>query len=222
MASTSTWDAQTKIPQRTTHAEAFDINGMFDEVDLHQAYTRLAAFITASYPKRHNRHISTHNRTTTGTWVKSTTNPKHHYTCQQALGLLKHILFEDYAQAGDTIYHSLSGIPMGGVASTAIANLLAASIELALFPHAKALFPDFFYIRFVDDVLCNLRPNQFQAFFGAHFKQIGMTFLLPLTQHNPSGNQRCDAITTYKPHYNTPELRSFTKSSPFASFRSHL
>ena len=172
---TSTWDAHTKIPVDTDHIDAHDVDGMFDQVHLDQAYHRIAAFITASYSTRQHQHISVRSAKK-ARWVKATTNPFHHYTLSQSLAILHHTLFEDYAQAGNIIYRSIRGIPMGGVASTAIANLLAASLEIKLLPIVNARYPNFFYIRFVDDILCSLPAGIFISIFGPHFKQIGMDF----------------------------------------------
>ena len=179
----STFQTQTRIPSHTTHVSAHDIEGMFDALHIDQAYARIAAFITRSFHK-HGPRINTSPRKSR--WSKSTTpaNPHEFHTLSQALALLHHILYEDYCIAGSIIFHSTSGVPMGGRCSSLLSCLCCSSIEILLLPLAKAHYPNFFYLRYCDDVICSLSPNQFHSLFDKHFLQIGMKFVTSALEPN--------------------------------------
>lgn len=175
---TSTHQAHTSIPSTTTNLEAFDIEGMFDNVRLDEAYDRIGSFITSSFASRPGARINAAHKHHTR-WTNWSPKDEHHYyNCQQALGLLHTILHQDYAHASGVIYRSLRGIPMGGCPSTIIASLLCLSIELELLPLARTHYgPDMVYNRFVDDAISSLTPIQFLTLFQPHFQQAGMRFI---------------------------------------------
>lgn len=66
---------------------------------------------------------------------------------------------------------------MGGRCSSLLSCLCCSSIEVLLLPLAKAHYPNFFYLRYCDDVICSLPPAHFHILFDKHFLQIGMKFV---------------------------------------------
>ena len=173
----STFQSHLRIPRNTTHINSHDVEGMFDNIILDEAYKRIGHFISESFDRRPLSRINTtHGKPKWSTNTHPSSQYEYH-TKAQALALLHHILYEDYCIAGSVIYHSTSGVPMGGRCSSLLSCLCCTSLELTLLPLARAHYTNFFYLRYCDDVICSLLPDQFHALFDTHFKQIGLKFI---------------------------------------------
>ena len=173
----STFQSHLRIPSNTSNINSHDVEGMFDNIILDEAYKRIGHFISEAFDRRPLSRINTtHGKPHWSTNTRPASQYEYH-TKEQALGLLYHILHEDYCIAGDIIYHSTSGVPMGGRCSSLLSCLCCTSLELTLLPLARLHFPNFFYLRYCDDVICSLSPRHFHTLFDKHFKQIGLKFI---------------------------------------------
>ena len=182
----STFAAHQQVPMNATHAQSHDIEGMFDAIVIDEAYASISEFINQAFDAHPNKIISTTRRVATWSKPTRTNNAHEHHTREQALGLLKHILYEDYVIAGTTIFHSTAGVGMGMQCSSIISCLCCLSIEIHLLPLARLHYANFFYVRYCDDVLCSLTPVQFHILFDIHFKRMGMKFITSPFEHDGS------------------------------------